>query len=387
MTEKPIRILRLIVRLNVAGPTLQAILLTNAMRQHDYETYLACGGSPDEADSMLYVAHEYHVEPIYLPELFPYLNPLRNFEAFLAIRRLIQEVQPDIVHTHTTTAGFLGRIAARMVGVPVVVHTLHTHPFQGYYNQARTNLFIIMERIGAYFSDSIITLSESLRRELVDKYHITSKNRITVLPLGFDLRSFADVKRKQGTFRATWNIPAEAPLVGIIGRLLPVKNHPLFLTAAATVREQIPDAQFVIVGDGEQRTALQGMVHELGLDQAVTFTGWQQNVEQIYSDLDVLVTSSLNEGTPVPIIEAISTGCPVVATRVGGIPDLLEGGRLGTLVESGDADALANAIISTLRNPPDMADAQKTMLNRYSIERLADDLDSLYHGLLSKKKS
>lgn len=387
MTEKPIRILRLIVRLNVAGPTLQAILLTDALQQQGYETFLACGGSPDEADSMLYVAQEYHVDPIFVPELFPYLNPLRNLEAFLAIRRVIQDVQPDIVHTHTTTAGFLGRIAARMLGVPVVVHTLHTHPFQGYYNKARTNLFIIMERIGAYFSDSIITLSESLRRELVEKYRITSKNRITVLPLGFDLRSFAAVKRKQGTFRTDWNIPADAPLVGIIGRLLPVKNHRLFLNAAVKVRAQIPDAQFVIVGNGEQRQPLQAMGHDLALDNAVIFTGWQQHMEQIYSDLDVLVTSSLNEGTPVPIIEAISTCCPVVATRVGGIPDLLEGGRLGTLVESDDADALAEAIIATLQNPPDMTDAQQTMLNRYAIERLADDLDSLYRGLLAKKKA
>ncbi len=385
MSEQPIRILRLIVRLNVAGPTLQAILLTNALQDLGYETHLACGGSPDEPDSMLYVAHEYDVSPTYLRELFPYLSPLRNVEAFLAIRRLIREVQPDIVHTHTTTAGFLGRIAARLSGVPVVVHTLHTHPFQGYYNRLRTNLFIVMERIGAYFSDSIITLSESLRRELVEEYHITSKNRITVLPLGFDLSSFANVQRKQGTFRDAWAIPADAPLVGIIGRLLPVKNHPLFLRAAAQVRARLPNAQFVIVGDGERKDALRELAAELGLGDAVTFTGWQQNVEQIYSDLDVLVTSSLNEGTPVPIIEALAAGCPVVATRVGGIPDLLDGGRLGALVESDEEDALAGAILKTLQHPPEMDEAQQTMRNRYGIERLAQDLDSLYRGLLAKK--
>jgi len=386
MPEQPIRILRLIVRLNVAGPTLQAILLTNALQDQGYETHLACGGSPEEADSMLYVAQEYDVDPTYVPELFPYLSPLRNYRAFLAIRRLIREVQPDIVHTHTTTAGFLGRIAARMSGVPVVVHTLHTHPFQGYYNRLRTNLFIFMERIGARFSDSIITLSESLRRELVEEYDITSKNRITVLPLGFDLSSFAAVERKQGTFREAWNIPANAPLVGIIGRLLPVKNHRLFLRAAALVRAQRPEARFVIVGNGEQREPLREFAAELGLTDAVTFTGWQQDVEQIYSDLDVLVTSSLNEGTPVPIIEALAAGCPVVATRVGGIPDLLDGGRLGALVESGDENALAAAILKTIQNPPEMAEAQQTMLNRYSIERLAQDLDSLYRGLLAKKR-
>lgn len=385
MHERPTRILRLIVRLNIAGPTLQAILLTRTLREMGYEVQLVSGGSPDERDSMGYVAQQYDVEPLYVPELRPYLNPLRNLRAFWALLRLIQQTKPDVVHTHTTTAGFLGRIAARLAGVPVVVHTLHTHPFRGYYNDLRTGLFITMERIGAYFSDSIITLSAGLRRELTERYHITSKNRITVLPLGFDLEALANSTRKQGIFRAAWNIPEDAPLVGIIGRLLPVKNHELFFQAAAQVRRVLPTARFVVVGDGELRPELEALAQKQGLGEAVQFVGWQQDVLPIYSDLDVLVTSSLNEGTPVPIIEALAAGCPVVATEVGGIPDLLDQGELGALVPSGDAHALAEAVLRTLRQPPDPHVAQDTMLRRYGIQRLADDLDSLYRGLLAKK--
>lgn len=386
MSDHPTRILRLTVRLNIAGPTLQAILLTKAFQERGYESILISGGSPDETDSMYYLAQRYGIEPRYIPELYPYLNPIRNLAALWSLYRVMREWKPDIVHTHTTTAGFIGRIAARMAGVPIVVHTLHVHPFRGYYNQLRTTVFSSVERIGAALSDSIITLSESLRRELVDRYHITSRQRINVLPLGFDLQSYADTPRKGGKFREQWNIPQDAPLVGIIGRILPVKNHALFLDAAAKLVQQIPEARFVIIGDGYLRNEMQDKTAALGLMQQVFFTGWVQDLADVYSDLDVLAVSSWNEGTPVPIIEALAAGCPVVATEVGGIPDLLDGGKLGALVPSGDADALAAALIETLQNPPEPDPARSMMLDRYGLERLANDLDSLYRGLMAKKR-
>lgn len=386
MATHPTRILRLIVRLNIAGPTHQAILLTAALKKLDYEPYLVVGGSPDETDSMSYLAEEYEVEPIFVPQLRPYLNPIRNLIALWTLYRLIKQLEPDIVHTHTTTAGFLGRIAARLAGVPVVVHTLHTHPFRGYYNRLRTRLFEYMERIGAYFSDSIITLSEGLRKELVETYHITRRNRITVLPLGFDLTTLAQTKRHTGNFRSDWDIPDDAPLIGIVGRIWPVKNHELFLDAAARIREQLPNAHFVIVGDGILRPRIEAQAKRLGISDVVIFTGWQQHLEDIYSDMDVLVTSSKNEGTPVPIIEALAAGCPVVATEVGGIPDLLDGGKWGEMVPSDNAIALCEAVVRSIKHPPDTTEAQGAMLSRYDIQRLAQDLDSLYRGLRTMRK-
>lgn len=386
MVDQPTRILRLIVRLNIAGPTHQAILLASAMDELNYETTLVVGGSPDETDSMAYLTADYGVEPLFVDALRPYLNPVRNVVALWALYRLMRQLRPDIVHTHTTTAGFLGRIAARLARVPIVVHTLHTHPFEGYYNRWRTRLFVVMERIGARLSDSIIALSENLRRELVETRHITSKKRITVLPLGFDLETFAKTQRQRGAFRADWDVAHDAPLVGIVGRLWPVKNHALFLEAAARVRDQLPAARFVIVGDGLLRDKLEAHAQSLGIRDAVIFTGWQQHLEDIFSDLDVLVISSTNEGTPVPIIEALAAGCPVVATRVGGIPDLLDGGKWGDLVPSGNATALAEAVVRVIKHPPDTSEAQQVMLNRYDIQRLAHDLDSLYRGLQAKRK-
>jgi glycosyltransferase involved in cell wall biosynthesis len=382
MSERATRILRIIPSMNISGPAFQALLLSAAMNKMGYEGLLV-GGTSEESPSMMNVAASYGLEPLLLPEL-DYDFPLNALPAFWRLYQLIKEYKPDIVHTHNPRAGFLGRIAARLAGVPVIVHTLHEYPFRGYYRRLSTILFIYMERIGAYCSDSIITLSEGLRKALVETYGVTRKNRITVLPLGFDLQSFANTKRHLGTFRQAWGIAEAAPLVGIVGRLLPVKNHGLFLEAAAKVLASLPNARFVIVGDGEERANLEDLAKPLG--DAVIFTGWQQSMEAVYSDLDTLVISSWNEGTPVPIIEALAAGCPVVATNVGGVADLLDGGRLGALVPSGDADALAEAILACLKTRPDMKAAQETMLKRYGIERLAQDMDSLYRGLLAKKR-
>jgi len=383
---KKVRILQIITRLHVSGPALHAVLLTARLSEAGHETILVGGPVSKGADNIETYAEPYHVAPHVIPDLQRTTNLIANWRAYRELAQLIKDYQPDIVHTHTTTAGFLGRIAARQAGVPVIVHTLHAHPFRGYYTRWQSFLFVLLERIAARVSDSIITLSEGLRRELADRYHITRKSRITVLPLGFDLDKFAKTKRKQGEFLEKFNIPADAPLVGIVGRLVPVKNHRLFLRAAVLIREQMPDVRFVIVGDGSLQTKLIQQAEDAGISDAVIFAGWQQDMPPIYSDLDVLVLSSWNEGTPVPIIEAIAAGCPVVATRVGGVPDLLDGGKLGTLVASDDSKSLAHAVVETLNNPPDMTEAQAMMLKRYGIDRLVKDLDSLYRGLLAKKQ-
>jgi glycosyltransferase involved in cell wall biosynthesis len=191
--------------------------------------------------------------------------------------------------------------------------------------------------------------------------------------------------RKNGAFRQAWGVATDAPLIGIVGRLAAVKNHSLFLEAALRVRARFPNARFVIVGDGETRLAVEAQVDALGLRDAVIFTGWQRDLVPIYSDLDMLVISSTAEGTPVSVIEALAAGCPVVATAVGGVPDLLDHGTLGRLVAPGDPEALAQAMIETMEYPPDGRRAQAMMLDRYGIDRLVRDLDSLYRGLLAKK--
>lgn len=382
----PIRIMRMIARLNVGGPAIHVALLTQAFCPPEYESTLVCGNiDPTEGD-MTYYAESHGVQPIVIPELGRALNPISDLRTLWKVYRLMKQVKPDVVHTHTAKAGFIGRVAARLAGVPVVVHTFHGHVFHGYFGPLKTGLFIWLERLTARLSDTIITLTQGLRRELADLYHIAPAGRITVLPLGLDLRPFAQTPRHQGDFRRQWSLPPDAPLIGIVGRLVPVKNHGLFLEAAARVRESLPEARFVIIGDGETRAEVEAKVEALGLRPAVTFTGWQRDLAPAYADMDALVISSLNEGTPVSVIEALAASCPVVATAVGGLPDLMDGGAFGRLVPSEDADALAQAIIETLEHPGEGQAAQTAMLERYGIERLVRDLDGLYRGLLAKKR-
>lgn len=383
---RPIRILRIIARLNVGGPAIHVSLLTEKLSAPDYESLLVCGNiEPGEGD-MSYFARQHGVTPMIIPELGRSLNPFRDIATTWKLYKLVREYKPDVVHTHTAKAGFVGRIAAWMGDVPVIVHTFHGHVFYGYFGPLKTSFFILLERLTARMSDAIITLTEGLRRELTEQYNITRKGRITVLPLGLDLHIFAQTPRHRGTLRKKWNIPPDVPVVGIVGRIVPVKNHTLFLAAAHRVRQHIPDARFVIVGDGELRSQIETQVDALGLRDSVIFTGWERDLAPVYSDMDVLVISSTNEGTPVSVIEALSAACPVVSTAVGGVPDLLDHGKLGKLVPSGDVEAMASAVITTIQQPPSMQEAQAAMLDRYGIDRLVRDLDGLYRGLLAKKR-
>ena len=382
---QPKRILHIIGRLNIGGPTINAVLLTHNLREKGYAVELVCGELIAEESDMQYFADEHDVQPLMIPHIARTLNPIADLNTLRQLHRIIREYKPDVVHTHTTKAGFLGRIAARMARVPVIVHTFHSHMYDKQMNWLLRQLFIRLERWAAQYSDAIITLTESLRQELAGIYKIARRGRITVLPLGMELERFAQMPRHCNVFREQWQIPFDAPLIGTVGRLAVVKNHDLFLHMAQLVKQTLPDARFVIVGDGAERERLERLTKQLNLSDTVIFTGWQRDILSIYSDFNVNVISSIHEGTPVSVIESLASRCPVVTTAVGGLPDLLQGGALGMMVPPDDPRALADAILATIANPPDMAPIQANILANFGITRLVDDLASLYEGLMAKK--
>ncbi|MBN1562315.1 MAG: glycosyltransferase family 4 protein [Anaerolineae bacterium] len=399
MAKRPIRIMRIIARLNVGGPAIHVTLLTEHLSPPDYESLLVCGQiGPDEGD-MTYLAAQRGIEPVYIAELGRALSPIRDLSTLYKLWRLMRQFRPDVVHTHTAKAGFVGRIAAWLARVPVRVHTFHGHVFHGYFSPVKTKLFLWLERFTARLSDRLITISPGLRDELVTEYRIAPVSKFEIVPLGLELAPYAETPRHQGDFRAEFNIPSDAPLIGIVGRLVPIKNHALFLQAADQVRRTIPNAQFVIIGDGERRAEIEAHVDTLNLRDAVTFTGWLQDLKPAYSDMDVLVISSDNEGTPVSIIEALAAGVAVVSTAVGGVPDLLRNGDYGRLVPPHDPGALADAIIdaatnatgATLTGGATESDknvqtaTQQAVIAAYDISRLASDLAALYQKLLAAK--
>ncbi|HEY2943236.1 MAG TPA: glycosyltransferase, partial [Vicinamibacteria bacterium] len=262
---------------------------------------------------------------------------------------------------HTAKAGVLGRIAATLARVPVVVHTYHGHVLHGYFNPVKTRLFGAIESVLGRITDAVVAVSEAVKADLV-RLGVAPAGKIHVVPLGLELEPLAR-ELPRGVLRAEAGVPADAPLVGIVGRLVPIKDVGTFLEAASRVRATHPAAHFAIVGDGEERPRLEELARRLQLVDVVHFYGWRRDLPAVYGDLTVVVNCSLNEGTPVALIEALAAARLVVATRVGGTPDVLGDGTRGTLVPPADPEALA----------------------QHSISRLLSDLDALYRELLASR--
>jgi glycosyltransferase involved in cell wall biosynthesis len=281
-------------------------------------------------------------------------------------------------------------LAAYLAGVPAIVHVFHGHVFHSYFGRLKTRAFIAIERALARISDRVITISPAQHRDITEIYGIARPDKTAVIPLGLKLQPLAQVRETYaGQLHRSLGIPQGAPLVGFVGRLSQVKDPVLFLEAARLVAQQIPEARFVLVGDGELRPALERQATALALTDQVVFTGWQEDMLPIYADLDVMALTSLNEGTPITVIEALAAGVPVVATAVGGVPDVVTDHQTGLLAPSGDAQAVAEAIATLLRNPAYARDlaavGQQDVLERFDLGRLAQDMEALYLALLAEK--
>lgn len=344
------KIMTVVSRLNIGGISPYVIPLTGLLREKGFDSLLVAGSVGAREGDMSYLAAQAGVEVLRVPSLGRDISPVRDMATVGSLYRLIRRERPDVVHTHTAKAGFAGRIAAWLARTPYIFHTYHGHVFHGYFGPAKTRLYLALEQLCGALSTRVLTLSHSLKRELEAVYHVAPPEKVEVLLHGYDLGELFQVKRGAGDFRAQFGIPHGAPLAGIVGRLVPIKNHALFLEAARRTRQAIPAARFAIIGDGELRAAVEAQATALGMDECVHFTGWVRDLPSIYGALDALVLTSKNEGVPSSVIEALVTGVPVVATAVGGVVDMLAGG-LGALTPSGDAGALAGAMISALGEP------------------------------------
>jgi glycosyltransferase involved in cell wall biosynthesis len=384
-----VRVLRIFSRLNIGGPSLHVILLSAGLRPLGYETRLVVGRESPREGNMLALAAEKSVTCEAMPGLGREIAPFSDLRALLGLFRLMRAWQPEIVHTHTAKAGLLGRLAARAAHVPTVVHTYHGHVLRGYFSPAKTAVYRWIETRLAPLADSLVTVSDALRHDLV-ALGVAPPAKVRVIPLGVDLDHLTG-PLPRGVLRKEAAIPDTAPLVGMVGRLVPIKDVPTFLQAGRIVRETEPAARFALVGDGDDRPALEAMSRALGQDGMVTFFGWRQDLAAVYGDLDVVVNASRNEGTPVALIEALAAGRPVVATRVGGTPDLLGEGERGLLVPPADPAALAAAILKTIRESEAArrrAQAgREHVLARHSSDRLVRDVDALYRELRAARKA
>lgn len=387
---EPVRVLRIIARLNIGGPAIHTVLLTSGVQERGFDCTLVTGMRSETEGDMSYLAREAGIEPRVVAEIGRELTWRNDWMAFWKLVGIMRELRPTIVHTHTAKAGAIGRFAAIVARVPIIVHTFHGHVFHGYFGPRKTRAFLEIERWLGRFTTRIVAISERQRAELCETYRVAPCSCFTVIPLGFDLRGFAVAERQRGALRHALGVPEPRMLVGIVGRLVPIKNHAMFLDVARRILDAGIDADFIIVGDGESRPEIEDRVRELGLVDRMHFLGWRRDLDVIYADLDVVALTSNNEGTPVAVIEAMAAGRAVVSTAVGGVADVIEHEVSGLLVPAGDVDGFARATLDLLGNSSrrsrlGMA-ARHRALSRYGSERLVDDVSRLYRELLAEKR-
>jgi glycosyltransferase involved in cell wall biosynthesis len=400
-----IRVVRIIDRLNVGGPAKHVTWLTAGLDPERFETTLITGVVPESEGDMGYFARAAGVEPVVIEEMSRELSPGDAVVIFKILRELFR-LKPHVVHTHKAKAGAVGRVAASIYKwlTPsalrlrprklAVVHTYHGHIFHSYYGAAKTRLFVALERALARFCvDRIVAISEGQRDEICRAFKVGKIDQFAVIPLGID---FEEVDFLRGRLRREIGVGAGDVLVGVVGRLCDVKNHAMLIESAAKL--EVAGTTFVIVGDGHLRAELESQARVAGLDGRVIFTGFRNDAASIYADFDLVALTSLNEGTPLTLIEAMGCGCAVASTEVGGVADLM-GRRRETLggftvwdhgvtAPSRDVEAFTNGLRYLIERPSlrrEMGERGHAFVSsRLSKERLVGDIENLYCGLMAE---
>ncbi|MDC0338995.1 glycosyltransferase [Flavobacteriales bacterium] len=389
------KVLRIINRLNIGGPTYNAAYLSKYLSD-DFETLLIAGEKDETEDSSQFILHELGLKPIIIPEMKRAVNLKNDRIAYQKIKEIIAHFKPDIVHTHASKAGAIGRLAAYKMKVPVILHTFHGHVFHSYFGKVKTTIYKTIERNLARKSTKIIAISAIQKKELSKIHKIAKPNKIEVIPLGFDLNKFKEnQKGKRNIFRQKWLIEDDEIAIGIIGRLVPIKNHHFFLNVVKNLKEATTKmVRFLIIGDGELRDELENYCNQLEIDFSteknatntlLTFTSWITDIDVALAGLDIVALTSKNEGTPVSLIEAQAAGKPIVSTNVGGIENIVIPNETALLSNINDEQLFTENMLSLIEEEDKrIAFSQKGthVFKSFHYDRLVCDMEKLYCQLL-----
>jgi glycosyltransferase involved in cell wall biosynthesis len=385
--------------LNLGGPTYNAAYLTKYL-EPEFETLLVAGMKDESEESSEFIVEGLGIKPVFIHDMRREISIKSDWNAFWQLVKIIREFNPDIVHTHAAKAGTLGRIAAWYCKVPVIVHTFHGHVFHSYFGPLKTRVFKTIERLLSSISSGIIAISDIQKQELCDVHKVCSSEKTYVVPLGFDLNRFHNTDPKIRTdFRKRFQIPDESIAIGIIGRLVPIKNHTFFIEAFQKVKNDCSlDIKAVIIGDGEDRQLLEDLCQTKGLnvstvehpnpDYDVVFTSWIYEVETALAGCDIIALTSLNEGTPVSLIEAQAAGKPIVSTNVGGIANVVKENHTALLSSSLDVEAFAKNLKVLVQSENLRKEFSENgwpfVKQKFHYERLVNDIKLVYRDLLKK---
>lgn len=395
------KVLCIINRLNLGGPAFHVATLTKYLSP-EFEMLLVAGTKQDSEESSDYIVKGMGLNFVSIPEMHRSIHPIKDYIAYKKLREMIREFKPDIVHTHAAKAGALGRLAALHENVPVILHTFHGHVFHSYFSPLKTKIFLIIERFLAKKTSGIITISERQRKDLLWKYTITKASKIHMIPLGFDLSKFREnIEEKRKSFREKYFLEDDEIAIGIIGRLVPVKNHMLFLTSAKQMMSSTKKkVRVFIIGDGESRESLFRESEDLGVNYTYfpthpvkadfTFCSWIKDIDIAISGLDIVAMSSYNEGTPVSLIEAQAGDKPVISTNVGGIENVVLKNETALLVDSNNYMDFA-AQLTRLVEDDELRNrlgknGWEFVREKFHFTRMIREVSTLYNQLLTKSK-
>jgi len=328
------------------------------------------------------------IEFILCPPLVRRTNIIKDLKTFLDIWRIIKKKSPEIVHTHSSKAGLLGRLAAKLARIPIVVHTPHGHVFFGYFGSFKTKIFIILERFVSRITDKIIALTNEEKKDYI-KFRIANEDKFDVIYSGIELDKFKELSEdKKQNFVKELGIPEKSLIIGTVGRLVPVKGHEFLIKAAKYIISKYPEAFFVFTGDGPLEQNLKRQALELGINNNIIFLGWRSDAAKIISVYDIFALPSLNEGMGRVLAEAMALGKPIVGSNVGGIPDLVTHGKNGFLVPVRNSEKLAKYIRILIKNKEQrekMGQVGKEMVKNFSKEKMVEKIANLYEELLTQK--
>ena len=392
-TGDKIKVIHVITRFDKGGSAENTYLTVRGLDKDRYDVVLVTG--PSRASQMSdqevqaveanqAVLESSGVRIVFIPELIREPAPLSDWRTLVRLCVLFRKERPVIVHTHTSKAGMLGRWAAFLCRVPIIVHTPHGHVFWGYFNKFKTGVFILLERLTARITDRIITLTDHEKMDHI-RFSIAPEGKFAVIHSGVDLSRYSGVQADIAKIRQDMNLPEGAFVVGTTGRLTAVKGHIHLLQAAARILKDRKEIYFVLLGDGELGDYLRKYADEAAIARNVRFLGWRSDVATVLSAFDVFAFPSLNEGMGKAIVEAMAMGKPVIASDVGGIPDLVVHGENGLLVPPANSEALANAVLDLYENPDKrkkMGEAGKRIAAEYGVDAMLRKIDALYETCL-----
>jgi glycosyltransferase involved in cell wall biosynthesis len=393
----PKKILRILNRFNVGGPTHNANYLTKYLSP-DFETLLIAGNKLDTESSSEYILKNNNIKYRIIKSMNRSLNLFKDLQALFEIIAIIKEFKPDIVHTHASKSGAIGRTAALLCGVKVIVHTFHGHVFHSYFGKFKTSIYLYIEKFLAKRSSAIISISKLQNDELVNTFKICKQEKMHIIKLGFDLQKFVDDDHiKRCLFRKEFNLSEQDIAIGIIGRLTLIKDHKFFVSVASKVNALTnKKLKFFIIGDGEEKSEIEAHINKLGhqfissddtcnKESLFKFTSWRQDMDNIYSGLDIISLTSKNEGTPVTLIEGQAASRPVISTNVGGVADIVLNNESGYIAEVNDLEGFTSKLLNLIENN-DLrtsmgAAGREHVIKYFTYERLVNDVRDLYNKI------